>query len=256
MGLFGNLFKNDMSENEEVTLSTNTDKDVEAMLDAADRCLAKGTVGGCKEALEWFSAAAEHGNHSASLSAAMCCENIAEACMEHSIYNQETFDYWKNTSLHAMNAMRAYDSDDYESALALSQKGLVGMAFCSYIAKQTGNAMNQLEMIGSYERSDAHLLKALCMLRSASTNDDVQKIYVIFGHFLFDREYLSGVAEKGILEQMIVSASALLFYSMLNKGVGSVISQDTNLAATVINWAYESLTFEVAKKPLEKYISQ
>lgn len=66
---------------------------------------------------------------------------------------------------------------------------------------------------------------------------------------------MSGVGEKGTLEQVIVSAATLVYHNVLTKGVGNSILKDESLAAAVANYAYSNLTLEVARKPLETIIS-
>lgn len=252
MGLFGNLFKDSNSEKK---VDAPVSYSIEEMVAKAEQCIKGGKIRDYIDAAEWFSKAEECGDDLSALKAAACCSDIAEAFIKQSLYGGETFEYWKKSTLHAMAAMRKPDNGYFEYAMQYMRKGLVGMAFANYMGKQADNAMNEIGMIGDTDRADACLLKALCLIEVATSDDELKESERLFKAFLCDEDYMSGVGEKGTLEQVIVSAATLVYHNVLTKGVGNSILKDESLAAAVANYAYSNLTLEVARKPLETIIS-
>lgn len=250
MGLFGNLFKNDAADTAAKVETRNVNDEIETFLSKAEESLKLGTVNGYDEAIEWFSKAEELGSDYAAVKAAHSCAIIAEFCLKRGICNEETFDYWKKTAFHGMNAIEDPNTKYFDSAMELMKIGIIGMAYVQYIANQNIEALETLKNLGETKRDDAILLKALCLYVMA--DEYVPKCGGIFEQYLTDENYLSGISGKGIIEQTLIALATANYCSLINKGL--VNGKNSQSAKAIFERVYNSLTYDIAKNPLNAYL--
>lgn len=251
MGLFGNLFKSDIPNRAEE--KTAVDSRIEEMLSTAEECLETGTIKGYDAAIEWFSKAEELGSEYAALRAAKCCAAVAEFYLKNAVFNEEAFEYWQKASVHALKAMATPDTEYYEEALGLAENGIIGMAFVQYMNNNAG-AIENLKMVGTKDRADVRLMKALCLFETADSAEAFKACANVFGNYLTDESYLANIGERWCIEQVLTALATVNYCNMINKGF--IVGKDAQSAKAIFDRVYNELTFDAAKSPMNKYLEQ
>lgn len=230
--------------------------DIEAMISLGEQCREEGTLGSYTTAIEWFAMAAQKGSCYAAIKASALCADVAEAYMEISRYGENMFNFWKQTSMYALDAMKDPADPDFErnSALVwkLFEKGILGMAFVQCISGQDEAALEQLKSIGTSEESkfskEVCLLKGFCISSMVYTMEDAKRALSLFAPVFNDKEYMASVASKSVLEQMILASAAHQFAYIVREGI--VEPENPRLADAIIKLAYDSVSEDVAKKAI------
>lgn len=230
--------------------------DIEAMISLGEQCREESTIGSYKTAINWFAMAAQKGSCYAAIKASALCADVAETYMANSRYGEDTFNFWKQTSLYALDAMKDPSDPDFEknSALVwkLFEKGILGMAFVQCISGQYEAALEQLKSVGTSEESkflkEARLLKGFCITCIAYTMEDAKRALSLFAPVFNDKEYMASVASKSVLEQMILASAAHQFAYIVRKGI--VEPENPRLADAIIKLAYDSVSEDVAKQAI------
>lgn len=230
--------------------------DIEAMISLGEQCREESTIGSYITAIKWFAMAAQKGSCYAAIKASALCADVAEAYMEISRYGENTFNFWKQTSIHALDAMKDPADPDFErnSALVwkLFEKGILGMAFVQCISGQDEAALEQLKSIGTSEESkfskEVCLLKGFCISSMVYTMEDAKRALSLFAPVFNDKEYMASVASKSVLEQMILASAAHQFAYIVREGI--VEPENPRLADAIIKLAYDSVSEDVAKQAI------
>lgn len=230
--------------------------DIEAMISLGEQCREESTIGSYITAIKWFAMAAQRGSCYAAIKASALCADVAEAYMEISRYGENTFNFWKQTSMHALDAMKDPADPDFErnSALVwkLFEKGILGMAFVQCISGQDEGALEQLKSIGTSEESkfskEVCLLKGFCISSMVYTMEDAKRALSLFAPVFNDKEYMASVASKSVLEQMILASAAHQFAYIVREGI--VEPENPRLADAIIRLAYDSVSEDVAKQAI------
>lgn len=230
--------------------------DIEAMISLGEQCREESTIGSYITAIKWFAMAAQKGSCYAAIKASALCADVAEAYMEISRYGENTFNFWKQTSMHALDAMKDPADPDFErnSALVwkLFEKGILGMAFVQCISGQDEAALEQLKSIGTSEESkfskEVCLLKGFCISSMVYTMEDAKRALSLFAPVFNDKEYMASVASKSVLEQMILASAAHQFAYIVREGI--VEPENPRLADAIIKLAYDSVSEDVAKQAI------
>ena len=78
--------------------------------------------------------------------------------------------------------------------------------------------------------------------------EDVKQALSLFAPVFNDKEYMASVANKSILEQMILASAAHQFANIVRKGI--VEPENPRLADALIKLAYDSVSEDVAKQAI------
>ena len=227
--------------------------DANAMFELGDQLVEDGTVGGYKEAINWYRQAAEKGLPIAALKGAAACIDLGGHLENSEVPVSDMINYWQLGCWFITGAMRYISSDlsDYsEQIVEFAEDIFYAYAACLYLSDNEDKSLEILNLIGNNGGGErTKILRALINVLKVERIDSIISIVnYLCSLYVGDDPYAETIGNARYLEKMLFTNATIILADCFKKGIGTEKNED---AAKVIRQiAYQNLNNDGLKTKL------